>query len=109
MTKNRVQYIDRLKGVAILAVIVSHTTIWTFNHPNDPISDVMASFMMPVFMFLSGVVVSAPPNLGKLIKKTIALVLPALSIGLTYSLSFGSPPLSSFGIRLSTAIGICLY
>lgn len=55
----RVQYIDRLKGLAIILVVMGH--IFGFNQPEDGINTFIYTFHMPLFMFLSGLVISAPP------------------------------------------------
>ena len=59
----RVQYIDRLKGLAIILVVMGH--ILGFRQPEDGTEDGIHTFIytfhMPLFMFLSGLVISAPP------------------------------------------------
>ncbi len=55
----RVQYIDRLKGLAIILVVMGH--IFGFSQPEDGINTFIYTFHMPLFMFLSGLVISAPP------------------------------------------------
>ena len=53
----RVNYIDRLKGFAILAVIMGHLSISSFG--TQQATDLLVStFHMPVFMFLSGLVIN---------------------------------------------------
>jgi fucose 4-O-acetylase-like acetyltransferase len=56
----RLQYIDRLKGLAIILVVMGH--IIGFSQPEDGINTFIYTFHMPLFMFLSGLVISAPPR-----------------------------------------------
>ena len=55
-------YIDRLKGVAILFVVMMHLTNWTFQQSDNAISFVLGAFTMPLFFFLSGVVITSIPD-----------------------------------------------
>lgn len=55
----RLQYIDRLKGLAIILVVMGH--IFGFSQPEDGINTFIYTFHMPLFMFLSGLVISCPP------------------------------------------------
>ncbi len=50
----RIQYIDTLKGVAIILVIMGHLMDKSFCNGNQFISTFIYSFHMPLFMFLSG-------------------------------------------------------
>lgn len=58
--KIRIQYIDRLKGLAIILVVMGH--IFGFSQPDDPITKFIYTFHMPLFMFLSGLVITTPPQ-----------------------------------------------
>lgn len=80
----RVLYIDKLKGFLILLVVIGHigyancTTMTVVN-------DVIYSFHMPLFIFLSGFVVSyITPR--KLIKKLVGYLIPFFIIGSLFSL-----------------------
>lgn len=55
----RILYIDRLKGLAIVLVVMGH--VFGFSQPDDAITKFIYTFHMPLFMFLSGMVVSTPP------------------------------------------------
>lgn len=55
----RVQYIDRLKGLAIILVVMGH--IFGFSQLEDGINTFIYTFHMPLFMFLSGLVISTTP------------------------------------------------
>ena len=80
----RVLYIDKLKGFLILLVVIGHigyancTTMTVVN-------DLIYSFHMPFFIFLSGFVVSyITPR--KLIKKLVGYLIPFFIIGSLFSL-----------------------
>ena len=63
MIKHRIQYIDRLKGFAILAVVLGHLCNWQLGGYHSP-SWFVNTFHMATFLFLSGMVIT-PPNLSK--------------------------------------------
>ena len=85
----RIKYIDRLKGFAILAVIIGHISIFSFHIDESPIAPIVSTFHMPIFMFLSGFVVSSIPVSKKMIGKVFQFIMPMLCIGLLYCFSFG--------------------
>lgn len=86
MTKRK-SYIDRLKGIAIILVVMGHVITFSMNHPiDDKLIKIISSFHMPLFMFLSGFVLSSPPNYKKLAKRFKQLIIPFLTIGLSYTL-----------------------
>ena len=53
MTK-RVGYIDKLKGFAIILVVMGHVLEWGMGISDSPANLFYSSFHMPLFMFLSG-------------------------------------------------------
>ena len=57
----RIQYIDRLKGLAILLVVIGHLMAFCTHGERNPIYEVICSFHMPLFMFLSGLVLTYTP------------------------------------------------
>lgn len=72
--KQRIDYIDRMKGMAIFLVVMGHVYGMVFNQGEDITYKWISSFHMPLFMFLSGLVacsgVVAPYwGFGKLGKK----------------------------------------
>lgn len=89
MVKNRLESIDRMKGIAILLVIVGH--IIQFNNVdgglNNKLFGIIYSFHMPLFFILSGYVASQVWNeivnlssyLSFLWKKGYTLILPLLT------------------------------
>ena len=52
--KQRIDYIDRMKGMAIFLVVMGHVYGMVFNQSEDVTYKWISSFHMPLFMFLSG-------------------------------------------------------
>jgi fucose 4-O-acetylase-like acetyltransferase len=82
--KTRIEYIDQLKGVAILLVVVGHfIQINTADNTGDALFSAIYSFHMPLFMFISGYVAEKNTstkifsNYSKFLqKKATTLLLP---------------------------------
>lgn len=90
--KQRLHYIDQLKGFAILLVVVGHVIEWCFNETSTSLLyRIIYSFHMPLFAFMSGFVFRGESNfmesLKKFGKQTERLMLPFLVVGLIYSYS----------------------
>ena len=84
--KQRVEYIDRLKGFAILCVVIGHFTLWAIGRRNDPFHDFVYLYHMPLFFFLSGIVISAAPKPKKVLVKACQFLCPFFFVGgLVYS------------------------
>lgn len=81
--KQRIQYIDRLKGFSIIAVIFGHLCMWQLGGFSTP-SWFVNTFHMPTFLFLSGFVI-APPDLRKCIGKLFQFMLPAMIVGCVFA------------------------
>lgn len=60
----RINYIDRMKGFAILVVVLAHVFLFTFDMGDSLIFKFCASFEMPLFMFVSGFVAFIPEEIG---------------------------------------------
>lgn len=84
MSKNRVEYVDRLKGFAMLSVVIGHLCAWDFGG-NTMFTELVSTYHMPLFMLLSGLVISAPPSWRKCLRKIIQFMMPAVVVGLVYS------------------------
>lgn len=65
-SKCHYMYIDRLKGFAMLLVVIGHVVAFSMGQKGNPISLIISSFHMPLFMSLSGLVISTPPIIRKL-------------------------------------------
>lgn len=91
--KQRIDYIDRMKGMAIFLVVMGHVYGMVFNQGEDNTYKWISSFHMPLFMFLSGLVacsgVVAPCwGFGKLGKKLKGLLLPLVVFGMCFTMTF---------------------
>jgi fucose 4-O-acetylase-like acetyltransferase len=82
--KQRLLYIDQLKGLAILLVVMGHFIQYnTLESTRNTLFGIIYSFHMPLFMFLSGYIAQKTilPRIfvhyrSFLIKKTITLLVP---------------------------------
>lgn len=87
---NRIQYIDRLKGFAILLVVIGHVSVFCYHSRVDVMDRFIGSFHMPLFMFLSGLVTKtsiAPPiEISKWLRKIGTLILPLCIFGFCFTL-----------------------
>ena len=61
---NRINYIDRMKGLAILVVVLAHVYLFAFGMGNSAVFRFCTSFEMPLFMFVSGFVAYISGNSG---------------------------------------------
>lgn len=86
----RIEIIDYLKGYAILLVMLGHTIQSSYiDFDNNHVFRFIYSFHMPLFMFLSGYVISLPP-LNSLKKIFVRLIVPFIFWGLfSYLLKLG--------------------
>jgi putative membrane protein len=79
-------YIDRLKGLAIILVVIGHILSFSMMGGKNPINTVITSFHMPLFMFLSGLVIKEPKIGKKLLARFLQLLAPFLVVGLLFNL-----------------------
>lgn len=98
--KQRIDYIDRMKGLAIFLVVMGHVYGMAFAQSDDVAYRVISSFHMPLFMFLSGLVacsgVVAPYwGIGKLSKKLKGLLLPLIVFGMCFTTTISKDFLTS--------------
>ena len=99
--KQRIDYIDRMKGMAIFLVVMGHVYGMAFAQSDDVAYRVISSFHMPLFMFLSGLVACSGVitpfwNLKKLSRKLRGLVLPLIVFGMCFTMTW----VSDFGSGL---------
>lgn len=87
--KNRLDYIDEMKGFAILLVTMGHIYLpYTQESHNHPIAQMIYSFHMAFFYFLSGFILAKTYGRSKkgdkifILKKLQTLILPWLSFSL---------------------------
>lgn len=91
----RIEYIDALRGFAMLLVVFCHINYFTFgvNGSSSLMVTTFSSFMLPLFFILSGflaykselLLCNGKTLLVNVFKKFIVLVVPALVIGLIYT------------------------
>lgn len=86
--KQRLPYIDQLKGFAILTVVIGHFILFCLHDEASLILKVICSFHMPLFAFLSGLMFSSFDSLKSIGKKFVGqsckLLLPFLTFGIAY-------------------------
>lgn len=82
--KNRINYIDRMKGFTILIVVLAHVYLMTFDMGDSLVFRFCASFEMPLFMFVSGFVAYLPSRVGainkKLTRRFVSYICPAFVV-----------------------------
>lgn len=93
--KERVIWIDQLKGVAILLVVIGHILWFSMGFADVHINGCLLlkfiySFHMPLFIFLSGLVINSVPNVRKLLSKICQFCCPLLFVGVLYSYYIGN-------------------
>lgn len=86
----RLVYIDQLKGFAILMVVMGHVLQFCFKEVEPSLtSQVIVSFHMPLFAFLSGLVFTTICDFKQIVRKyakqSHKLLLPFLSFLLIYA------------------------
>ena len=95
MVKKRIEYIDAIKGFAILLVVMGHVLPWSFRDLDQALElgtpmllwKIIYSFHMPLFIFISGWLfgMSKMQTLknyfGKILKKTQQLLIPYIVCG----------------------------
>ena len=95
MSAQRLQHIDRLKGVAMLMVVIGHVSALSFSIPYDttllftPLLRMTTTIQMPLFIFLSGLVVAQPPGGRKLPHSLHRFIVPMAVMGLLFALFLG--------------------
>ena len=94
----RIVYVDSMKGIAILLMVMGHVIAWQFPNPNEILNDsprsamflfrFIYSFHMPLLMFCSGLFALhikdySLKNVGKAIwKRFLTLIVPFFCAGL---------------------------
>ena len=93
MGKQRLTYVDTLRALAMLLVVLGHTIYFCTYHEatfTDPVFNLICTFHVPLFFFLSGVVVTEPPGLRKFLGKAYRFLLPMLTVGFVNALLIGN-------------------
>lgn len=88
MNVNRISFIDSLKGITILWVVMGHIAEKSIGLTDTPFNAFYASFHMPLFMFLSGLFAfkafhnyNAMEYLAFFKKKALRIMVPFIVIG----------------------------
>lgn len=104
MQKERIEYFDIAKGIAIILVILGHCFLFSLYNGNiedvnlskNALMNILTSIHMPIFIFISG---AFSKNIGSFksywTKKTKQLILPLFFIPMLYCL-ISSIPLYDF-------------
>lgn len=96
--KQRIEYLDALRGFTMILVVFSHILLCTFQKPANSgfgFNDIFSTFFMPLFFFISGFLMYKP---GRFIKwkdvmafianKFLTLIIPTLFFSLLFSIIF---------------------
>lgn len=97
MYKQRIAYIDLVKGIGILCVLFGHLI------PNDGIvKPAIYSFHMPLFFILTGILLKKESIQIKVSKKFHQVIIPYIVWGLIFS-SFSFSKLALMGTSKNTS------
>lgn len=80
--KKRLEYIDRLKGLAMIMVVAGHIIAFCGIGYNNIYMDNIVLINMPLFLFLNGLVVNKPSmanGLWYIRKKICQILIPFLA------------------------------
>ena len=91
----RLPYIDKLKALAMMLVVMGHTIYYCTWHEtvhDDAILNIICTFHVPLFFFLSGFVIKEPPSGRKLAERVYRLMLPMLVVGVINAVLIGKVP-----------------
>ena len=102
----RINYIDNLKGIAIILVVMGHVEQFSLGLEDNLFRTFYNGFHMPLFMFLSGVFAMKSFKLWNLSesllflkKKVLRILLPFLVIGGTFYTITNGNPLGILGLN----------
>lgn len=88
MQTMRLKHIDRLKGMAMLSVVTGHMAYFVLKLPHSVIHDIVSVYQMPLFFFLSGIVINnVTPR--KSLSQCFRFMIPFLIFGGLYTYSKG--------------------
>lgn len=89
-TRNRLNFIDELKGFAILCVVIGHVMLFCLKSSDTSLCyHIITSFHMPLFAFLSGLMfkskVGFKATATKFGMQTVKLLIPFMTVGMAYT------------------------
>lgn len=89
-SNTHIAYIDSLKGMTIVMVVVGHIYQFCYGNTESLLFRMLGSYYMYLFLFLSGMVIVTPPNLAKIGRRMMRYMFPSIIIGtLVFSLARG--------------------
>lgn len=101
--EKRLDYIDKLRGFAILLVVMGHLYLpYTTQGNSHPVAEMIYSFHMPLFFFISGYLCEITHKIGRvgylnfIKKKVTALLIPYLFWIVAISFLFTDKTITSF-------------
>lgn len=101
----RMLFVDRARGLAMLLVVMGHVLIFSIydekNYDGWQLFDIIAFFHMPLFFFISGMVMKYDDmDLGGLWRKfysrSVRLMVPFFVVGLIFCFTLGSHSVNGF-------------
>lgn len=102
--KNRIGYIDALRGMAMILVVYFHITAYGFGSYEIGYNDIIERFRMPTFFFISGWLFYKAGRIwdrqtitGMIRKKFMVQIIPTVVFMLLYLVMFNLLDVSSFG------------
>lgn len=92
--KQRIEYIDAMRGFTMVLVVLSHVLMYTFSStPTFSFNDVFLTFRMPLFFFLSGFLMYRNGRFDKIVdtggfmkQKFIVQLIPTFIFSFLYAL-----------------------
>lgn len=86
ITEGRIEYIDCMRGFAMLLVVYCHVVYHGFGIDYTPVTRIIVRFYMPLFFFISGFMSHTPkPNKQwlstRLWNRLLSQYVPALVVG----------------------------
>ena len=101
--KNRIGYIDALRGMAMILVVYFHIAAYGFGSYEIGYNDIIERFRMPTFFFISGWLFKAgriwdrQTITGMIRKKFMVQIIPTVVFMLLYLVMFNLLDVGSFG------------
>lgn len=102
--EKRLDYIDKLRGFAILLVVMGHLYLpYTVQGNSHPVAEMIYSFHMPLFFFISGYLCEITHKIAMIgylnfvRKKVISLLIPYLFWVVAISFLFTDKSITTFG------------
>lgn len=100
MKEERIHYIDFLRGIGIIFVVIGHLSI------PEPLHNYIYSFHMPLFFFLGGLVYKKRDILYDIKKRFCSLMIPYFMWGIFYFLYYQLVAMMSGGEKRFDAHGV---